>query len=104
MSGGIVESKKFVEQEQARVRWLKSFEQHDWKRFFSSGFTVHYQVVGRLLRACLYIVAARPGVGKTAYLAPLAYNLDRIGIRIVYATLELPDQRLFNLLSFLHYP
>ena len=66
---------KIVTEEQARIRWLKSLEQRDGKKFFSSGFKCHDQVAGRLLRGSQYIVAARPGVGKTAFLISLSGKL-----------------------------
>lgn len=95
---------KIITPEEARIRWLKSLEQRDGKKFFSSGFKSHDQVAGRLLRGSQYIVAARPGVGKTAFLVSLAYNLARAGIRVVYASLEIPVTRLWNRLACLHDP
>jgi len=93
---------KIVTEEEARIRWLKSLEQRDGKKFFSSGFKCHDQVAGRLLRGSQYIVAARPGVGKTAFLISLSYNLARAGIRVIYASLEIPVTRLWNRLACLH--
>ena len=81
---------RIITQEQARVRWLKSLEQRDGKKYFSTGFPSHDQVAGRLLRGSQYIVAARPGVGKTAFLISLALNLALAGIEVVYASLEIP--------------
>jgi replicative DNA helicase len=95
------EPAKIITQEQARVRWLKSLEQRDGKKYFSSGFKSHDQVAGRLLRGSQYIVAARPGVGKTAFLVSLAFNLSRAGIEVVYASLEIPVPRLWNRLACL---
>jgi replicative DNA helicase len=95
------EPAKIVTQEQARIRWLKSLEQRDGKKYFSSGFKSHDQVAGRLLRGSQYIVAARPGVGKSAFLVSLAFNLARAGIEVVYASLELPITRLWNRLACL---
>lgn len=96
------EPTKIITQEQARIRWLKSLERRDGKKYFSSGFKSHDQVAGRLLRGSQYIVAARPGVGKSAFLVSLAYNLVRAGIEVVYASLELPITRLWNRLACLH--
>jgi replicative DNA helicase len=93
---------KVISREEARIRWLKSLEQRDGKKFFSSGFKQHDQVAGRLLRGSLYIVAARPGVGKTAFLVALSDNLARSGVNVIYATLELPVTRLWNRLACLH--
>lgn len=58
-------------------------------------------MAGRLLRGSQYIVAARPGVGKTAFLVSLAYNLARAGIDVIYASLEIPTTRLWNRLACL---
>ncbi len=93
---------KIVTPEQARIRWLKSLEERDGQKFFSSGFKCHDQVAGRLLRGSQYIVAARPGVGKTSLLVALVNNLARNGIRVVYASLEIPVERLWNRLACLH--
>jgi replicative DNA helicase len=93
---------KLIEQEQARLRWLQSFERRDRKRFFPSAFGVHERVVGKFLRAALYIIAARPGVGKTAYLVALAYHLARQKIKTIYASLEIPIERIWNRLACLH--
>ena len=93
---------KIVTKEEARIRWLKSLEQRDGKNFFTSGFVQHDQVVGCLQRDSLYIVAARPGVGKTAYQVALSDNLARTGVNVVYATLEIPVVRLWNRLACLH--
>jgi len=93
---------KIVTQEEARIQWLKSLEPGDGKKFFSSGFKQHDQVAGRLLRGFQYIVAARPGIGKTAFLVALSYNFARAGIHVVYATLEIPVARLWNRLACLH--
>ena len=92
---------RIITQEQARVRWLKSLEQRDGKKYFSTGFPSHDQVAGRLLRGSQYIVAARPGVGKTAFLISLALNLALAGIEVVYASLEIPIPRLWNRLACL---
>jgi replicative DNA helicase len=96
------EQTKIITQEQARVRWLKSLERRDGKKYFSTGFISHDQVAGRLLRGSQYIVAARPGIGKTAFLISLSNNLARAGIEVVYASLEIPITRLWNRLACLH--
>ena len=90
-----------VSREEARIRWLKSLAQRDGKKYYSSGFKQHDQVVGRLLRGSQYVVSARPGVGKTAFLVSLAHNLARAGIEVVYASLEIPITRLWNRLACL---
>ena len=96
------QSKHLVDQEEARIRWLKSLEQQDRRRFFPSGFSVHDRVAGNFLRGSQYIVAARPGVGKSAYLVSIAYNLARAGTKTIYASLEIPIERIWNRLACLH--
>jgi replicative DNA helicase len=91
-----------IDREEARLRWLKSLEPGDGKKYFSSGFRPHDQTAGQLLRGSQYIVAARPGVGKTAFLVSLSNNLARNGINVVYASLEIPVARLWNRLACLH--
>lgn len=100
----MAEQAKIIEQEQARLRWLKNFEQRDQRRFFRSAFSIHERVAGKVLRGALYIVAARPGVGKTAYLTALAYQLARQGIKTIYTSLEMPIERIWNRLACLHDP
>ena len=92
---------KIITQEEARIRWLKSLEHRDGKKYFSSGFKQHDQVAGRLLRGSQYIVAARPGVGKTAFLVSLARNLALAGTEVIYASLEIPVTRIWNRLACL---
>ncbi len=96
--------KPLVDQEEARIRWLKSLEQQDRRRYFPSGFSVHDRVAGNFLRGSQYIVAARPGVGKSAYLVAVAYNLARAGTKTIYASLEIPIERIWNRLACLHDP
>ncbi|MCZ6623739.1 MAG: hypothetical protein O7B35_05840 [Deltaproteobacteria bacterium] len=98
------QTKAIINQEEARIRWLKSLEQRDRRRFFPSGFSIHDRVAGNFLRGSQYIVAARPGVGKSAYLVAVAYNLARAGTKTIYASLEIPIERIWNRLACLHDP
>jgi len=98
------QAKAIINQEDARIRWLKSLGQQVKRRFFSSGFSLHDRVAGMFLRGSQYIVAARPGVGKTAYLVSIAYNLARAGVKTIYASLEMPIERIWNRLACLHDP
>jgi len=93
---------KIISPEEARLRWLKSFQPRDSKKHFSSGFKKHDQVAGKLLRGYMYVVAARPGVGKTAFLVAMARRLALDSIRVIYASLEIPIERLWNRLACLH--
>ncbi len=96
------EGPKFIPQSESRIRWLKSLEQRDGKRYFKSGFTKHDQIVGALLRGAFYLVAARAGVGKTAYLFSLAYRLVKMGVRVFFCNLEMSVEQMWNRLACLH--
>jgi replicative DNA helicase len=96
------ETPKFVPQEQARVRWLKSLKQQDGKRYFKSGFVKHDQTAGALLRGALYLVAARAGIGKTAFLFSLAYRQIRGGVKAYYCNLEMSVEQMWHRLACLH--
>lgn len=95
---------KFIEPEQARVRWLKSFDDRDRRRYFTSGFKVHDRTVGALLRGSLTLVCARPGVGKTALLIATAYRLAASGIKAYFLTLEMTVAQVWNRLACVHEP
>jgi replicative DNA helicase len=92
----------FIRQSESRVRWLKSLEQRDARRYFKSGFKKHDQTVGALLRGALYLVAARAGVGKTAYLFSLAYRQVRVGVQVFFCNLEMCVEQMWNRLACLH--
>lgn len=92
---------KFVTPEESAVRWLKSLEQRDGRRYFKSGFAKHDQVAGALLRGALYLVAARAGIGKTAFLFALAYRQSLSGIKVFFCNLEMSVEQMWNRLACL---
>src|SRR4029453_8291692 len=96
------ESPKFVTQGEARTRWLKSLEARDHRRFFKSGFKAHEQSVGAFLRGSFNLFAARPGVGKTAFLFALAYRQVLDGVRAYFCNLEMGVEQMWNRLACLH--
>jgi len=96
------DSPKFVTQQQARIRWLRSLEQRDGKRYFKSGFQKHDQTAGALLRGAFYLVAARAGIGKTAYLFSLAYRQVRAGVTVYFSNLEMSVEQMWNRLACIH--
>lgn len=98
------DSPKFITPEQSAIRWLKSLEQRDAKRYFKSGFTKHDQNAGALLRGGLYLVAARAGIGKTAFLFSLAYRQVRAGTRVFFCNLEMSVEQMWSRLACLHDP
>jgi len=95
---------RFITPAEARVRWEKSLEQQDSRRYFKSGFKKHDQTVGALLRGALYLVAARAGIGKTAYLFGLAYRQVRAAVRVHFCNLEMSVEQMWNRLACLHDP
>lgn len=95
---------RFITSAEARVRWEKSLEQQDSRRYFKSGFKKHDQTVGTLLRGALYLVAARAGIGKTAYLFGLAYRQVRAAVRVHFCNLEMSVEQMWNRLACLHDP
>jgi replicative DNA helicase len=66
-----------------------------------SGFLEHDQVAGRFLRGNMYAVASRPGVGKTSYAIAISLNLARVGMKVIYASLDNTIARLWNRLACL---
>jgi replicative DNA helicase len=96
------EPHKFVTQDEARIRWLKSLEARDHRRYFKSGFKVHEQSVGGFLRGSFNLFAARPGVGKTAFLFALAYRQVLAGVRAYFCNLEMSVEQMWNRLACLH--
>src|SRR5215831_6935679 len=96
------EAFKFVTQDQARVRWLKSLETHDHRRYFKPGFKAHEQSVGAFLRGSFNLFAARPAVGKTAFLFALAYRQVLAGVSAYFCNLEMGVEQMWNRLACLH--
>lgn len=95
---------KFVTPDESAVRWIKSLQERDGKRYFKSGFVKHDQTAGALLRGALYLVAARAGVGKTAYLFSQAYRQVKAGVRVFFCNLEMPVEQMWSRLACLHDP
>src|SRR5215470_5339182 len=96
------DSPKFITQDEARVRWLKSLEERDGRRYFKSGFKTHDQSAGALLRGAMYLVAARAGVGKTAFLFSLAYRQALAGIQTFFCNLEMNVEQMWHRLACLY--
>jgi replicative DNA helicase len=95
---------KFIQPEEARIRWLKSLDGRDTRRYFRSGFEKHDLTVGALLRGAFYLIAARAGVGKTALLFALAYRQIRADVKAFYCNLEMGVEQMWNRLACLHDP
>src|SRR6516165_12714728 len=93
---------KFIQPTDSRARWLKSLEQREARRYFKSGFTKHDLLIGALLRGALYLIAARAGIGKTAYLFSFAYRQILAGVRVYFCNLEMPVEQMWNRLACLH--
>jgi replicative DNA helicase len=93
---------RFIEPEEARVRWLKSLDDRDRRRYFTSGFKVHDRTVGALLRGILMLIVARPSVGKTSFEIAMAYRLAVAGIKVYFASLEMTVPQVWNRLACVH--
>ena len=96
------ETPKFVTPDEARVRWLKSLEASEQRRYFKSGFKAHERSVGAFLRGSFNLIAARPGVGKTAFLFALAYRQVLTGVKAYFCNLEMGVEQMWNRLACLH--
>ena len=56
----------------------------------STGFNKLDLILGGGFRpGALYVLAARPGVGKSAFAVQLTYGIARHGLRVAYASLEM---------------
>jgi replicative DNA helicase len=98
------EGPRFITQKEARIRWLKSLEERDQRRYFKSGFKAHDHALGAFLRGSLNLIAARPGVGKTALLFTLAYRQVLAGMTAFFVNLEMSAEMMWNRLACLHDP
>jgi replicative DNA helicase len=94
----------FIPQQESRVRWLKSLEERDLRRYFRTAFKAHDRTIGALLRGAFYLIAARAGVGKTAFLFALAYRQALSGVKVHFCNLEMPVEQMWNRLACLHDP
>jgi len=71
------------------------------------GLSTSYRALDNLLRGggilpgLLYVVAGRPGMGKTSFLLNLAYNTAKQGIPTVVFSLELTNARLIERLAYM---
>lgn len=61
-----------------------------------TGFTCLDKTTWGIKRGNLYIVGARPGVGKTTYAINLASTLCRAGKRVLFFSTEMSPQELFD--------
>jgi replicative DNA helicase len=94
----------FITRSESRIRFLKSLEQRDIRRYFRTGFKQHDQAAGALLRGSLYFIAARAGIGKTAFLFALAYLQALAGIKVCFCNLEMSVEQMWYRLACLHDP
>jgi replicative DNA helicase len=94
----------FIAQAESRIRWLKSLQERDGRRYFRSGFKAHDQSAGALLRGALYLIAARAGVGKTALLFALAYRQALAGMKVCFCNLEMNVEQMWHRLACLRDP
>jgi replicative DNA helicase len=94
----------FIPQSESRIRFLKSLEQRDIRRYFRTGFKRHDQTAGALLRGAFYLIASRAGIGKTALLFKLAYLQALAGMKVCFCNLEMNVEQMWYRLACLHDP
>ncbi len=71
---------------------IKSLDRGE-KVGFPSGFAAHDNLVGTFLPGTLNLVAARPGMGKTAYLLSMAIHQASLGIKALFFSLEIDSSQ-----------
>lgn len=65
-----------------------------------TGFTDFDELTGGLIKGELYIIAARPGMGKSSWATTAIYNISKLGIPVGLFTLEMSkEQQVHRLLS-----
>jgi replicative DNA helicase len=65
--------------------------------FIPTGFAkLDQQIGGGLERGELVCLAARPGMGKTAFALSLALRMANVGVKVLFVSLEMPANQLFN--------
>jgi replicative DNA helicase len=99
------ESKRnqFIDQQEAKARFLKWLNgRENLDSYFRSGFKTHDQRAGAFQRGALYVVASRPGIGKTATLLSLAYHQAIAGVSTYFSNLEMPTEQLWLRLACIH--
>ena len=65
-----------------------------------SGFTVLDQLTKGFRRGALYIIAARPGMGKTSWMLIVAYYAAKYGYKVGFFSLEMSEEELgYRLIS-----
>lgn len=95
----------FIDQETARIAWLKSLEQRDRRRYFRSEFKTQDQTIGAFERGTLNSVGGYTGTGKTSYLHSMSYQMiRRYGTRVHYCNFEMSSESMWNRLACIHDP
>ena len=62
----------------------------------SCGFPDIDEKIGGLRAACMYVIAARPGMGKTAFISNVAENVSINSGAVAIFSLEMSDEILFD--------
>jgi replicative DNA helicase len=101
----MAEEKKnqFISQQEAKARFLKWLDGRcNLDSYFKSGFKAHDQQAGAFQRGGWYVIAARPGIGKTAMLFSLAYRQALVGVNTYFTNLEMSAEQMWLRLACLH--
>lgn len=67
----------------------------------TTGFPTLNKITGGLMQGCMYIVAARPSVGKSAFLGKMVLNAAQAGHRVAVISLEMADNEITARISSL---
>lgn len=78
---------------------LRSIERNDRKKCIKSGMPELDRLIGGVEEGHVWVVAGRPGRGKTAFGLQVALNAAREGKGVVFCSLEMPTRQLLLRLS-----
>ena len=93
MSGGVKQGFTIAELAQ---KYKGEYFREKERDYIYFGIDSVDSAVGGLDRGDITVVAARPGVGKSALSLQIARNIARSGKKVAYFILEMPDQQIYE--------
>lgn len=93
MSGGVKQGFTIAELAQ---KYKGEYFREKERDYIYFGIDSVDNAVGGLDRGDITVVAARPGVGKSALSLQMARNIARTGKKVAYFILEMPDQQIYE--------
>lgn len=93
MSGGVKQGFTIAELAQ---KYKGEYFREKERDYIYFGIDSVDSAVGGLDRGDITVVAARPGVGKSALSLQMARNIARSGKKVAYFILEMPDQQIYE--------